>query len=374
MYRILLSAVALVFLANADAVSQATFLAAPQVSVDQRVAKLAPSNAQDVYSTQTSGEGPEYLGAPPPVEELLPNTFFPCAEIQYIGGTYYGLQSNRSIGNRIVSVGDECLASWTGSMQGNPYPDRGAFVKYGSLFNMSGSGYGPRVEEVRTGWPSVVSCTDVEHILVSHIFDTVPSHELYLAYRTSAFNEWQHDRVPSELLLDKRWPRAVSGGAEGNTVHVVSHLNGFVDGQDLPLVYARSTDAGLSWDVTDYFFEDLDVSVKTEFTAEAYALHARGNTVALAVFGLVEDSYLLVSTDNGITWNRTKIFDFPVDGYEPDDGLPEDPSVAVDFDGDGIAQEYLSTDGAGAVHIDHNGVVHVAFGSMYYMDVDTTDG
>lgn len=375
MYRILLSAVAFVFLTNADAVSQSTFLAAPQVSVDQRVAKLAPSNAQDVYSTQATGDGPDYLGVPPPEEELLPNTFFPCAEIQSVGGTYYGLQSNRSIGNRIVSVGEECLVAWTGSFESTaPHPDRGSFVRHGSLFNWSGNPYGPRVEQVRTGWPSVVSCTDVEHILVSHVLDTVPSHELYLAYREAAYNEWQHDRVPSEILLDKVWPRAVSGGADGNTVHVVSHVEGFVDGQNYPLIYARSTDAGQSWDVTDDFFEELDVSVKTEFTPEAYALHARGNTVALAVFGLVEDSYLLVSTDNGMTWNRTKIFDFPVDGYEPDDGLPVDPSVAVDFDGDGIAQEYLSTDGAGAVHIDHDGVVHVAFGTMYYMDVDTTDG
>jgi hypothetical protein len=372
MHRYNLIVVAITLLLGHRASSQTTLISAPQVSLDKRIAKVTSSDFNDSFSIVEASDGPSFLGAPLPSEDLLPNTFFPCAEIDFIGGTFYDLQTNRSIDNRLVSAGGESLTAWTGSLEYSPFGDRGSYVQHGSLNNWS-SDYS-RVEEVRTGWPSVVSCTDVEHILVSHIVDTVPSQELYLAYRTESYNEWQHGRVPSAIAINKLWPRAVSAGLDGNTVHVVTHLDGIVEGQNNPLIYARSIDAGQTWGVSDHFFDELNVDVKKEFAPEAYALHARGDMVALAVFGLVDDSYVLVSTDNGTTWNRTKFFDFPIDGYEPDDGLPEDPTVAEDFNGDGIAQEYLSTDGSGSVHIDHNGVVHVAFGSMYYMDADTTDG
>lgn len=346
---------------------------ATQVPTSERFPMQVDRDCSDSYNVVTNGQAYGVMEAPLPVEPPASNTFISCAEINTIGGSYYDLQTNYSIGNRLVSAGDHFLAAWTGSIEESPYPDRGSFVLSGSTDTWYGNPYG-RVEEVRTGFPAIVSCPAMEQILVSHILDTVPGDELYLARQAGPNQGWLHGSVPSELVNNKLWPRAAAGGADGNTVHVVAHLDGNVAGQDYPLVYARSTDAGQTWDIIDHLFAELDSTVKKTFTAETYALHARGNTVALAVFGFVEDSYVLVSQDNGITWERMRFFDFPIDGYEPDDGLPESPSMADDFDGDGIAQEYLSTDGSGAVHIDENGVVHVAFGSMYYMDNDTLDG
>ncbi|MDE0722612.1 MAG: T9SS type A sorting domain-containing protein, partial [Flavobacteriales bacterium] len=72
-------------------------------------------------------------------------------------------------------------------------------------------------------------------------------------------------------------------------------------------------------------------------------------------------------------WEYTPVIDFPVDNYVIDMGLPVDSVEAEDFNGDGIFQEYLNSDGAGDVHVDQNGLVHVVFGGMYYMDADTLD-
>lgn len=347
--------------------------AAPQAALEHRLARIAPQVAGDYLQPLVNAPVTQEL---PPVEntQLPEGAFFPCAEINNIGGHYYDLQSNRSIGNRIVSAGSGALVAWTGSIEESPYADRGSYVRWGGLDAWYGNSYGPRVENVRTGWPAVVSCTDMEQVLISHVVDSVPGTNLYLAFRNAVEEEWQHSFVPSGLGADKVWPRAVSGGLDGNTIHVVAHLAGTHSGQETPLVYARSTDAGATWDIVDHLFAELDSTALDRFSPEAYALHARGEKVVLAVFGLVADSFVLVSEDNGATWVKHRIFDFPVEGYMPNDLLPENPEVAYDYNGDGVSQEYLSTDGSGAVHIDASGTVHVAYGSMYYMDADTADG
>jgi len=59
-----------------------------------------------------------------------------------------------------------------------------------------------------------------------------------------------------------------------------------------------------------------------------------------------------------------------VDLYVVDAGLPE---IGEDWDEDGIFAEFFNTDGAGDIHVDANGQVHVVYGAMYYADTDLTD-
>jgi len=168
-----------------------------------------------------------------------------------------------------------------------------------------------------------------------------------------------------------------AGGADGNSLHVICistpEGNGgtFLDGQNGALLYYRSTDGGDTWDITDGQFAELDSSAFLGFGGDTYAIHARGNTVAFAVFNDFADTFVMVSEDNGDTWTKQTIVDFPVDLYAIDTGLPE---IGEDWNEDGIFSEFFNADGAGAVHVDVNSDVHVTFGEMYYMDDDTTDG
>ena len=145
----------------------------------------------------------------------------------------------------------------------------------------------------------------------------------------------------------------------------------FMADKTAPLVYYRSQDGGDSWDVIDQVFPELDSTQFFGFSGDTYAIHARGNTVAFAAFNDFSDSFVMISQDNGETWEKELLVDFPVDLYEVDMGLPE---IGEDYNEDGLFQEFFNADGAGDVHIDGYGQVHVSFGSMYYMDADTIDG
>ena len=72
------------------------------------------------------------------------------------------------------------------------------------------------------------------------------------------------------------------------------------------------------------------------------------------------------STDNGDTWTRTTVLDFPVDKYSADDG--------IDLDLDGVMDSLFTTDGCGALLLDNNGMAHVFAGNMRVLDADLADG
>jgi hypothetical protein len=166
------------------------------------------------------------------------------------------------------------------------------------------------------------------------------------------------------------------GGINDEIIHVICIstpiANGGAEyqGQDGCLLYYRSLDSGDTWEMST--FPELDTTHFINMSADAYAIHADGGTVAFAVFNDLQDSFVMISEDAGDTWEYHILADFPVDLYTIDSGLPD--SLGYDFDGDGIFAEYLNSDGAGDVHIDANGTVHCVFGAMYYADTDTVDG
>ena len=174
------------------------------------------------------------------------------------------------------------------------------------------------------------------------------------------------------VYTDIIWNRAVSGGANGESIHMVgviapSGLGGSIwNGLDGALVYYRSQDGGVTWDIKDMQLPTLDTTKYLGFNGDDYAIAAEGETVVIAYFGDLDDSVLLKSTDNGNTWTSTVFLDFPVDKYATDSG--------IDLDQDGIMDSVYSTDGAGTVLLDNNGSAHVFFGNMRLLDADLSDG
>lgn len=299
-----------------------------------------------------------------------------CAEIEVVGVTMYDLQSNSSIGNRMLAMTNKSIATWMLSLDNSPFDDRGTGY---NLFDGSTWGEIPyeRTESIRTGWPSIAHTASGREVVVSHSGIDTP---LHMAWRDAGSGAWNEASISSDIEVGKLWPRMAAGGEDGNSLHVIClttpAANGGAvhNGQDGCMLYYRSQDGGDTWDVIDHIFPELDSSNFTNFSGDAYAIHARGNTVAFAAFNSFSDSFVMISQDNGETWEKQLFVDFPVDLYVVDMGLPEGEEYAVDFNEDGLFQEYFSTDGAGAVHIDTYGQVHVSYGSMYYMDPDTTDG
>jgi len=295
---------------------------------------------------------------------------------QVIGYTQYDLQSNAAIDDRMAGGADAVSAAWTFSLELTPFSDRGTGYNF-----YDGTAWGEiayeRIESVRIGWPSIVHTASGREVVVSHPGIDTP---LHMAWRDAGSGAWSEASVPSDIEVGKLWPRMAAGGEDGNSLHVIcittpTANGGLVhNGQDGCMLYYRSQDGGDTWDVIDHTFPELDSSNFANFSGDTYAIHARGNTIAFAAFNDFSDSFVMISQDNGETWEKQLLVDFPVDLYVADMGLPEGEEYAEDYNDDGLFQEYFNTDGAGDVHVDTYGQVHVSYGSMYYMDADTIDG
>jgi len=292
-----------------------------------------------------------------------------------IGSTTYDLQSNASVDNRLIRHNDGTIsATWTMSSQLNTsYPDRGTGYNY-----HDGAGWDPdptaRLESSRGGWPSILTTGSGKEIAITHNTD---NGYLLMTHRPSkGSGAWSEQIISSMdsngVYTDIIWNRAVVGGTNNESIHMVgviapTGLGGTLyNGLDGALVYYRSQDGGATWDTKDLQLPTLDTSKYIGFDGDGYAIAAQGETVVIAFFGGWDDSVLLKSTDNGNTWNSTVFLDFPVDKYVTDSGL--------DLDGDAIMDTMYSTDGAGTILLDNNGMAHIFYGNMVLLDSDLSDG
>jgi hypothetical protein len=341
----------------------------PQISPDQRTHMPMPTMATSDFSDrpqlpmegQSSTDVEHYLS-----RELV-------VERQVIGYTQYDLQSNAAIDDRMAGGADAVSAAWTMSLELTPFEDRGTGYNFHDG-NVWGEIAYERIESTRMGWPSIVHTASGREVVLAHAGIDTP---LHMAWRDAGSGAWSEASIESDLEVGKLWPRMAAGGEDGNSLHAicvstpVANGGAALNGQDGALLYYRSLDGGDTWDIKDLVFAELDSSSFFAFSGDTYAIHSRGNTVAFASFNDFADSFVMISQDNGETWEKQLLVDFPVDLYEVDMGLPE---IGEDYNEDGLFQEFFNTDGAGDVHVDGYGQVHVSYGSMYYMDADTIDG
>lgn len=285
-----------------------------------------------------------------------------------IGTSTYDLQTNASVANRMVLNDNGMSAVWTFSDENSTsYSDRGSGYNY-----QDGADWGSlpteRIESVRIGWPNVCVTGGGKEFVISHTF--LSTGGLHIASRDVQGNGvWLESTM--ESTVGQVWPRVTSGGTDNNSIHIVSIsmpvANGgaLYNGLDGALLYYRSQDQGETWDQVE-----IQIPGTTEefvgFGPDAYSISANGDKVAIAVFGDFYDSFVLISEDNGDTWTKTVLVDFPVDSYVVDTG--------IDLDMDGAADTLNNSDGSGTVLVDYLGNTHVFYGDMRYLDADLGDG
>jgi hypothetical protein len=292
-----------------------------------------------------------------------------------IGTTTYDLQSNAAVQNRIVHHDDGTIsAGWTTSQQLNAsWSDRGTGYNF---FDGTNWGANPttRLESSRGGWPSILAMGSGKEASITHNTDN--SH-INMTYRsTTGTGSWSEQNISS--LNDSTgiyrymiWNRSAVGGLNKETIHMVALTaptgNGGTtyNGLDGALLYYRSLDEGLTWDIQDMQLPGMDTSMFTGMSGDVYTVTAQGETVVVGYFNDWGDSFIVKSIDNGTTWEKTTFLDFPVDKYAMDDGL--------DLDGDGTYDQVYSTDNYGAIVLDATGEAHVFYGIMMYLDDDLTD-
>ena len=276
-----------------------------------------------------------------------------------IGTSMYDLQSNASVGNRIVLNTDGTIAAtWTMSHDAlsSPYSDRGTGYNY---FN--GTAWGPpptaRLENIRCGWPNIGVTATGGEVIVSHEATSSLGNIHVLTRPVKGTGVWKD----TTLGYPDVWSRMVVGGANGNTIHIISQTTG-VDGppfkgQDGAIAYSRSLDGGITWDKYHTVIPQIDSSNYLGFGGDSYAMDSKGDTIAIVAGGFDVDVVLLKSIDNGTTWTKTIVKQFPIPLYSS-------ATMTTDVNGDEVADTIETNDASVAVLLDNKGDAHVWYGRM----------
>ena len=280
-----------------------------------------------------------------------------------IGHTWYDLQSNSAVGDRIYVNPDGSIAAcWTmepdDGVSGDPgttYANRGTGYNY---FNGSAWGAEPtaRIEPVRTGWGNIVNTGTGKEAVLGHNGSTGLQKSLRGTKGTGAWTSGLAFASPSGGTVT--WPRMV-GTTTGDTLYNIAVANGVTLGQDVPVVFSRSTDGGVTWDITNSIPTGLDASKFLGFGGDGYAIAAHGSTVAIVAGNVDSDVALVKSTDGGVTWtvNRT-VYKFPIPLYNS-------ATTISDIDNDAVNDTVLSNDGIFSIALDNNNMAHIFFGRTY---------
>jgi hypothetical protein len=272
-----------------------------------------------------------------------------------IGSTIYDYQSNASMPRRIHQYANgRVTCIWNGSLQDQFYNDRGTFI---NTFNGTSWSTSPlkRIENKITGWCALAVSTNAEHVIA----------EPNIISSNTGFGTAFDTGKTFTHLTQLRGPHAA---ASGQYIHIVmagteaDTSTGFV----APIYYTRSTNAGQSFEPMTANFAAMagyDTSKHAgNVGPNAYSIDAQGNTVAILVLGVTEDVVLLKSINNGTTWTKTIIREFPIKKYTG--GL-------TDKNGDGLMDTVLGVTGDGSIVIDNDGVVHVVFSDLELFSADT---
>lgn len=289
-----------------------------------------------------------------------------------VGTTYYDLQTNSSVADRIVVNQDGSIATcWTMETvaNDNSYPTRGTGYAY---FNGSTWSAPPtvRVENSRVGWGNIANTRSGGELILSH--DGGAS-KLKLASRaTKGTGTWAESTtaVPSATTGGNFWPRMVTSG---DTVYAISLTyptasgGAMWQGLDGAVVFSRSLDQGATWDIVNVVPDGLDATKNLGFGGDAYAIASKGATVVIVAGDSDKDVTVCKSTDAGATWTYTVAFDCPIDKWDH-------TTTTSDINGDAVADTLELNDGTFAAGIDNNGQAYAFFGRMRILDDDITDG
>lgn len=283
----------------------------------------------------------------------------------YTMTTYYDLQSNSALANRLVAWEDGTAAiveTW--DHNNATWTKRGAGYNYydGSDFGAEPEG---RVEDIKSGWPSITKCGAGE-ILASHGSGAKEGINIYKR-EVAGQGEWRFIKN----LPEATWPRIITSGEGGQYVHIVG-----ADQNDDPdstlfnyVYYYRSTDYGETW-------SDAVVPVDQNYYnymigADDYIMAANGDNVAIMFASINCDIFYLISHDNGENWETVTICQQP-HANQDGSGHMFDWSWNTTYNSDKDSTWW--DDNSHSIAIANDGTVHVAFGLMRWAPSKETAG
>jgi hypothetical protein len=286
-----------------------------------------------------------------------------------VGQTRWINQTSGAIYRRLLLYPNSMLSTtWTASSD-----DAG--LTRGSGYNhFANNAWGPstglRIEQQRTGFPTIQVSPLGKEVILSHRVDTSGrSGGLVFNENTGiGSNSWTSSIIyapanpnqPSTL-----WPHST---VSGDYLIVASVFQDSTDDQPAyiklkgvrsPLIVRRYQFSTQTWLQEDSILTGFDSTVTTQGRPDTYSIDANGSNVAIVYSDVFSSTVLWKSTDNGATWAKTIIDTFPVPNYVYDKDTLDDVT---------------RTDGAPHVLVDGNGKAHFFTGKATFSDSIMNDG
>ena len=326
----------------------------------QRVAKDDVRQAQAKVQKEFAGKEISNTAAQfaPQTQQSVVVNRYENLETAYTMYTFYDLQSNQYVANRMFQLpdGSVAIAATMSHEDNQTASDRGTGYNF-----FDGTEWmdqpEERVESFKTGWPSIAQWKENGEILLAH----GNSHMQCFVREKAGEGEWIYKGAlpdyPEGYAYNEypTWPRVVTCGDNHDIIIAVAVLQHSIssDETDLQTVMWRSTDAE-NWDIS-YGPLQLVGWDHNQFSADDYCMAANGHNVALLYSGcLTNSTWLFKSTDCGLTWESTRVWENPYEGreFEYENGQPWG------------MEDTLFMPMNGAVVIDNNGVTHVALNTF----------
>lgn len=266
-----------------------------------------------------------------------------------IGQTYYDLQTNHSVGTRIILHDDGTISAvWTTSNDQNNdnFPNRGTGYNYYDNSDWM-SVVSSRLETVRTGWPSIGMLGNGSEYILAH--DAADGGYAFSVNGSKGSTSW-NTVTPilddeSDFGVDRApiWNRSAS---LGDNLFVLScyTISGGNDtattnGIETPVTFSRSIDNGQNWVDEHIMLPGYTDDLYTRGTADAYAITAKDSVVAIVIGGYADPITLWKSTDYGASFTLIPVDNFPFPGKNKGGWFQDtvdgnDGSLDVILDGD----------------------------------------
>ncbi len=269
----------------------------------------------------------------------------------------YDMQSNAAPMQRVVCWPDGSVAAAWIKSDVSGYADRGTGYNYS---NGTAWGAAPtaRVENLKTGWPSLNAWNGNGEIIVAHNSTSTLIKSTRAAKGTGAWTQTTGPTGPigsAGAALSLLWPRTITSGSNNQYVHIICLTmpvaNGGITymGLDGALLYYRSLDGGTTWDKQAIQIAGLDSLHYNGFGGDDYTwIEPHGDTIAFMQGNVYNGTFLMKSFDNGNTWTKQ--------------------DVMTNYYGKKTTTQVINPiwgcDGTMAGAMDKNGVFHVAIGRM----------
>lgn len=277
--------------------------------------------------------------------------------------TYYDLQSNQYVANRMYQLpnGSVAITATMSHEDNQTASDRGTGYNFynGSEWTNDEIEDMTRVEPFKTGWPSIAQFGANGEILLAH----GNGHMQCFIRTTAGQGDWTYvgalPDYPDGYAYTTEyptWPRIVTCGDNHDIAVAVAVLQHSIssDETDLQTVMWRSENPSdiNSWTISYGPLHEVGWD-HNQFSADDYCMAANGHTVALMYSGCLTNSvWMFKSTDCGLNWETTKVWENPYEGREFD----EEPAWGM--------EDTLFMPMNGSIVVDNNGVVHVALNTF----------